>query len=126
MNTQLALVSAQGHSVFRSLRTMGLISISLYEHSRAVKFTSPLPWRQCESPVQIRPPFWNTGIYRVEPACNSFTSILEPFFHGRSVLVRPFASLMGGPALASDSLGSTPTANVPGKGLKSMTIPGLN
>jgi len=27
--------------------------------------------------------------------------MLEPFFHGRSVLVRRFASRMGGPALAS-------------------------
>src|SRR6266851_2311123 len=45
---------------------------------------------------------------------------------GRHVLVRPCASRMGGPALGSGSSGSTPTVNVPGKGLRSTTIPGLN
>src|SRR3984893_6142829 len=126
MKIQCDFVSAHGHSVFRSLRTMGWISISLYAHSRAVRLTSPLPCRQWESPVQIRPPLRNTGKYRVDPACNSFTSMFEPFFHGRNVLVRPRASRMGGPALGGGSFGSTPTANFPGKGLRSTTIPGLN
>src|SRR5882762_1895086 len=56
------------------------------------QFISPFPCRQWESPVQIKPPLRNTGRYKVEPACSSFRSMFEPFFQGRSVLVRPFAS----------------------------------
>src|SRR5258708_15902899 len=52
--------------------------------------------------------------------------MLEPFFHGRSVLVRPLASWMGGPAFSFGSLGSGPTAIVPGNGFKWRMIPGLN
>src|ERR1700732_4671036 len=126
MEIQCVFVSAHGQSVFRSLRTIGRISISLYAHSSAVKLTSPLPWRQCESPVQIRPPLRNTGRYRIEPACSSFRSIFDPFFHGRSVLVRPWASCIGGPALAAGSFGATPTAKVPRKGLGAVMTPGLD
>src|SRR3984885_9557568 len=81
MKIQSVFVSARGHSVFMSLRTMGWISISLYAHSSAVRLTSPLPCRQCESPVQIRPPLRNTGRYKVDPTCSSLRSRFEHRLH---------------------------------------------
>src|SRR5258707_1006029 len=58
MKTQAVEVSTRGHSRCRSFLTIGSISISLYEHSSAVRFTSPFPCKQCEcsyKEIEIEP-----------------------------------------------------------------------
>ena len=54
-------VSARGQSSFMSLRTIVCSTISRYAHSSAVRLTSPLPCRQCESPVHSNAPGTCTG-----------------------------------------------------------------
>src|SRR6266540_1507984 len=82
---QWVLLSMRGQSSFMSFLTMSCMTISRYEHSSAVRLTSPLPWRQWESPVQTSPPLRKIGMKMVLPSCSSLMSMLEPFFHGRSV-----------------------------------------
>ena len=61
----------------------------------------------------------------VAPSCSSLMSMFEPFFHGRRVDTGAIGSVA--PPLRGDgSLGSMPTASVPGNGLRSSVIPGLN
>src|SRR5258705_239552 len=107
--TQWVGVSIRGQSSFMSLRTMSCMTISRYEHSSAVRFTSPLPWRQCESPVHTRPPLRKIGMKMVVPACTSLMSMFEPFFHGRSVETGAIGSLEP-PLRGEGSFGSMPTA----------------
>ena len=59
------------------------------------------------------------------PSCSSLMSMFEPFFHGRSVETAAMGSVAP-PLRGAGSLGSMPTASVPGKGLRSSVIPGLN
>jgi len=61
----------------------------------------------------------------VAPSCSSLMSMFEPFFHGRSVDTGAMGSVE--PPLRGDgSLGSMPTASVPGNGRRSSVMPGLN
>src|SRR2546430_13317946 len=62
----------------------------------------------------------------VLPACSSLMSMLEPFFQGRSVETGAIGSSLTPPLRGEGSLGSMPTASVPGKGASSMFTPGLN
>src|SRR5438477_11263329 len=73
----------------------------------------------------MSPPFTNTGRKSVEPSCSSLMSMFDPFFHGRSVLVRPFASLIGGPAFGAGLVGSGGAAILPGDGWRVVQMPGL-
>ena len=52
-------------------------------------------------------------------------SMLEPFFHGRKVETGAIGSVEP-PLRGEGSLGSMPTARVPGNGCRSMVTPGLN
>src|SRR4030095_5940113 len=52
-------------------------------------------------------------------------SMLEPLFQGRSVETGAIGSLAP-PLRGEESLGSMPTARIPGKGFRSTVIPGLN
>src|SRR5712664_3355520 len=53
-------------------------------------------------------------------------SMFEPFFNGRSVDTGAIGLSFTPPLRGEGSLGSMPTASVPGKGFRSMVIPGLN
>src|SRR5437762_5197274 len=68
----------------------------------------------------------NTGMKIFEPACSSLMSMLEPFFHGRSVDTGAIGSSFTPPLRGEGSFGSMPTASVPGKGCSSTWMPGLN
>jgi hypothetical protein len=52
-------------------------------------------------------------------------SMFEPFFHGRSVETGAIGSVEP-PLRGEGSFGSMPTASVPGKGCRSIVMPGLN
>src|SRR5262245_1056487 len=62
----------------------------------------------------------------VLPACSSLMSMFEPFFHGRNVETGAIGSSLTPPLRGDGSLGSMPTASVPGKGASSILTPGLN
>src|SRR5256885_5502024 len=68
----------------------------------------------------------NTGMKIFEPACSSLMSMLEPFFHGRSVDTGAIGSSFTPPLRGEGSFGSMPTASVPGKGCSSTWMPVLN
>ena len=68
----------------------------------------------------------NTGMKIFEPTCSSLMSMLEPFFHGRSVDTGAIGSSFTPPLRGEGSFGSMPTASVPGKGCSSTWMPGLN
>src|SRR5260221_395366 len=53
--------------------------------STAVTQTSPSPCAKCPSPVENRPPSWNTGRNSFAPLLSCFTSKLPPFSRGGSV-----------------------------------------
>ena len=60
------------------------------------------------------------------PSVISLMSMLEPFFHGRRVLTGAIGSSFTPPLRGDGSLGSIPTASVPGKGRRLSVMPGLN
>ena len=62
----------------------------------------------------------------VVPSCSSLMSMFEPFFHGRNVDTGAIRLSFTPPLRGAGSFGSMPTANVPGNGCRSSTMPGLN